>query len=455
MGTTKYKQVEISTVIINREARQRKTLENIDTLADSIKRLGLINPITVDKSLTLIAGERRLEACKALGLKTISVRFYEELDSNQIMLIEFEENAKREALSWQDQALAISKLHGLYKNLNQDWSMTKTGEAIGMTTPWISSNIAAAEEIAKGNKVIIESPTLKAANNILDRALTRAIDNELNNLMEIEDDKPRVEDGEERSVSPASPQMASPNKPPSKPRIDVVHSEFAGWAQSYNGRRFNLIHCDFPYGVNHQDSAQGGTASGRFTSYGDTEETYWNLCKELCLAIPKLATQSAHVMFWFSMKFYAETIAFIESKSDLALVMPQPLIWYKSDGKGIASDVNRRPRNVYETALLFSRGDRKILLPVDNVYACPTAKNRIHASEKPEPMLRHFFRMFVDESCEMLDPTCGAGSALRAADSLGAKRVLGIEMLEEFATEAQKSLSQSRALEKLSTNLGG
>jgi DNA modification methylase len=69
-------------------------------------------------------------------------------------------------------------------------------------------------------------------------------------------------------------------------------------------------------------------------------------------------------------------------------------------------------------------------------------------SEKPEPMLRHFFGMLVDENTVMLDPTCGSGSALRAAESLGAKYVLGLESNEEFADRAREALAQFRTLRK-------
>ena len=47
--------------------------------------------------------------------------------------------------------------------------------------------------------------------------------------------------------------------------------------------------------------------------------------------------------------------------------------------------------------------------------------------EKSQAMLEHFMRMVVDEGTRMLDPTCGSGSALRAADRLGAREVLGLE----------------------------
>jgi DNA modification methylase len=72
-------------------------------------------------------------------------------------------------------------------------------------------------------------------------------------------------------------------------------------------------------------------------------------------------------------------------------------------------------------------------------------------SEKPEPMLRHFFGMLVDENTILLDPTCGSGSALRAADSLGARAVLGLERNPEFAGLARDALTRMRALKKTET----
>jgi tRNA G10 N-methylase Trm11 len=65
-------------------------------------------------------------------------------------------------------------------------------------------------------------------------------------------------------------------------------------------------------------------------------------------------------------------------------------------------------------------------------------------------MLRHFFQMFVDENTSLLDPTAGSGSALRAAESLGAKRVLGLEVDQEYAKNANVAMRNFRNLRKVS-----
>ena len=58
------------------QPRSNFSEENIGELAESIKNLGIVQPITVRKvdndKFQLIAGERRLRASKKIGLKTIT-----------------------------------------------------------------------------------------------------------------------------------------------------------------------------------------------------------------------------------------------------------------------------------------------------------------------------------------------------------------------------------------------
>jgi tRNA G10 N-methylase Trm11 len=42
----------------------------------------------------------------------------------------------------------------------------------------------------------------------------------------------------------------------------------------------------------------------------------------------------------------------------------------------------------------------------------------------------------VDSSTSFLDPTCGSGSSVRAANGIGAARVVGIEANSQFAERA-------------------
>ena len=118
---------------------------------------------------------------------------------------------------------------------------------------------------------------------------------------------------------------------------------------------------------------------------------------------------------------------------------PFPLIWFKSDNTGILPDANRGPRRVYETAFFGARGDRKIVRATGNAVGAgsPPKGDKIHTSQKSRPMLEHFFRMIVDESTRMLDPTSGSGEAVAVAEALGAEWSQGLEINPDYALDAR------------------
>jgi len=231
-------------------------------------------------------------------------------------------------------------------------------------------------------------------------------------------------------------------KPHDHTQPSIIHARFEDWLTTYDGPKFNFVHCDFPYGIGFGCmDTQAGVTHER---YEDSFETYKHLIQTLFTALDSIITESCHVMFWFSMQSYQFTYKALSEGARLD-VDPYPIIWIKSDNVGILPDPSRGPRRIYETAFLCRRGDRKIVRAKSNAYAAPTT-GLIHPHEKPEPMLRHFFEMFVDGNTISLDPTCGGGSSLRAADSLGATCVVGVEQNEEFARLANIELEKARRL---------
>ncbi|MEA5580677.1 ParB N-terminal domain-containing protein [Nodularia harveyana UHCC-0300] len=72
--------------------------EKVKELQESIRTNGLLNPITVDKKLNLIAGLHRLTACKLLGLEAIECHIVNYENSDQSRLAEIDENLIRNEL---------------------------------------------------------------------------------------------------------------------------------------------------------------------------------------------------------------------------------------------------------------------------------------------------------------------------------------------------------------------
>lgn len=95
--------------------------EEIEELANSIKRHGLLQPILVRKTgdgYEIIAGERRWQACQSLGMETIPVRFWlaDDTEAFEAALVE---NIQRSDLN------PIEEAYG-YKRLMERKGMTQS-----------------------------------------------------------------------------------------------------------------------------------------------------------------------------------------------------------------------------------------------------------------------------------------------------------------------------------------
>lgn len=116
------KEVDINLIEPNREQPRKQFEEDsLLELAESMKRVGVLNPLIVKKRedyYEIIAGERRWRAAKIAGIKTLPIRIkqYTELERVEVSLIE---NLQREDLNPIEEAMAYKKLITEF-NLKQD-----------------------------------------------------------------------------------------------------------------------------------------------------------------------------------------------------------------------------------------------------------------------------------------------------------------------------------------------
>jgi len=439
--------VPISDIRVKRDERQRREVET-KSLESSIARIGLLQPIIITSELELRAGERRLTACKNLGHLDILCRFAEDLSPVESNIIELEENIKRTDLPWVDLVQAITKIHQLYRELNADQTISETAEQLSLSQNFISKCIILTSYL--GEERIREAKTMPDAYNVILRRQQRAAGDALQELLETPDLPPsQIAAMSESfdSLPEPMPGRYDPPLPPAEPppiipaEQSILLESFLDWAPRYRGPKFSFIHCDFPYGIEFASGPQGlGSES---SVYEDKPDLYFALLECLCQNIDRLMSVSGHLMFWYSAKHIDATRDIFRRRAPSLGFHLHPLVWVKSDGAGIASDPRMGPRHTYETALFANRGRRQIVRVVADSYSSPTDK-RLHVSTKPAPMLKHFMAMIVDETTSMLDPTCGSGAALRAAESLGAKHVLGLEIDPVSAELARTALKQER-----------
>ena len=75
--------------------RVRKDLGDLETLKDSLRRYGLLSPITINTKNELVAGQRRLESAKQLGWTSITANVVDAEDKIGQLEMELEENTQR------------------------------------------------------------------------------------------------------------------------------------------------------------------------------------------------------------------------------------------------------------------------------------------------------------------------------------------------------------------------
>ena len=110
--------IETDKVIPNgNQPREHFDTESIRALSDSIRKNGIIQPLTVrrrnDGRYELIAGERRLRAAKMANLKGVPCIIME-IDDRSSAMFALIENIQRQELNFVEEARAIQRLSTIY-----------------------------------------------------------------------------------------------------------------------------------------------------------------------------------------------------------------------------------------------------------------------------------------------------------------------------------------------------
>jgi len=137
LSNVEIKDVKIALINLS-QSNTRKDLAagmedaSLDDLANSIREKGLLNPIIVQKkdngTYELIAGQRRLLACKKLGWDSIPAIIRERMDDTDATILSLIENVHRADMSPMDKAKAYQKIYEKYKN--HDKVAKETGVSI-------------------------------------------------------------------------------------------------------------------------------------------------------------------------------------------------------------------------------------------------------------------------------------------------------------------------------------
>lgn len=130
-GSSSINEVPLSQIHANPDQPRRDfDEESLRELSDSIREIGIIQPITLRKinegNYQIIAGERRFRATELTGLKTIPA-YVRTADDENVMEMALIENIQREDLNAMEIALACQNLLEVY-NMTQEQLSKRIGK---------------------------------------------------------------------------------------------------------------------------------------------------------------------------------------------------------------------------------------------------------------------------------------------------------------------------------------
>lgn len=157
-GSSSINEIVLSSIVPNpNQPRRDFDEEALQELADSIREIGIIQPITLrdmgDGTYTIIAGERRWRASKLAGLQTVPA-YIRTVDDENMMEMALVENIQREDLNSLEVALAYQHLMEQY-GLTQERLSEKVGKNRATVTNYLRLlKLPAAIQMALKDKVI-------------------------------------------------------------------------------------------------------------------------------------------------------------------------------------------------------------------------------------------------------------------------------------------------------------
>jgi ParB family chromosome partitioning protein len=182
-GESGITQVPIDSIQRNpRQPREKFDLEELENLATSIREHGVIQPLIVspgkNEIYTLIAGERRLQAARKAGLKTVPVVIRHATDQ-QFLELALIENVQRADLNAIEEAEAYQHLAKEFR-LSHETIASRVGKsrvAVTNTLRLLEASAPVKQALVDGRitaghaRAMLALPSAKAQENLLNQVM--------------------------------------------------------------------------------------------------------------------------------------------------------------------------------------------------------------------------------------------------------------------------------------------
>lgn len=409
----------------------------VDAMIQSMKEVGQLQPILVDKDMNLTAGLHRLEACRKLGR---DVWFATEEEGSLILdnpllrrMAEYQENFRRKEFSPAEKNMAIAEIDRLMREIvgskqagpgvsTGEWTQTDTAKKIGVKSHrTVSDAIAITKAIERGVPGVKEAKTTQEAIGIVKKTVRLEAAVELAKRRHGDEDSeiqdPFVYFSERLLLGNCLDKMkALPNgmcslfitDPPWKIGIDKATAD---------------------YGSSQQKATE---------TYDDSSDTIIPLVKNVIEQMARVGKPDCYVLMFCGIVHFNDLLDCFRSHG--FQVYNKPLVWVKTsggDGSGLCSSKSPAPTmwpaSATDFMILARKGNATLAqLHKGDAFLQPPIKtvDRVHQAQKPIALMEEIIARFYHPGTNpvLIDLFAGSGSTLVAARRIGIKQYFGYEL---------------------------
>lgn len=369
----------------------------------------------------LVAGERRLRAISdiyALGdtithdslpVPTGEIPYVDlgELDELAREEAEFDENTKRENLSWQEEAAAVQRLAA---------ARAKAG-GVETLSPDIVREVArtaipAAKDLPTGHLGVHQENTRRqiiVAAHLNDPEVKGAKDaNEAFKILKRKEDaKRRVELAAEVGKTYTA-----------ETAHQVLNEDSLAWMAACPAEQFDVILTDPPYGINADEFGDSGGKAAGAHFYEDSYENWKKIAEALAKEGFRITKPQAHLYAFCDITRFEEFKSILEDEGWNCF--RTPIIWHKPNGSRTPW-VDFGPQRKYEIILYANKGRKPVTRIYPDLVSYPADENLGHQAQKPVGLFLDLLRRSVAPGDKVLDPFAGSCPALEAGQELKTK----------------------------------
>lgn len=410
--------------------------EEVKLMADSIKQIGQLQPIVVDKDMNLTVGRHRLEACRILNRDV----WYDTEENARLILdnplmrriAEYQENFRRRNFTQDESNKAIAEIDRLMREVHgskstgpsggDGWTQADTAKKLGFkSVSSVSEAIKVSKAIDAGIPGVADAKTTKEALTIV-KKLTRL--------------EAAGELAKRRAAAGSTGEIEDPFKYFGD---KLILGDCLEKMKELPSNICNFFITDPPFGIELDQliASRRESTDKSLGVYSDNETDILSLTKGVISEIARVGKDTCAVVmfcgvqFWHILKTHFEDIGF--------KVHIKPLIWVKANTDPFRLTTGRTmnpafsPGSSYEAMIYARRGDVVLAKQgLSDVFVHQTVHgdSKCHIAQKPIPLMEEIIARFYHPATNplLIDPFAGSGSTLIAAHRIGLKLFFGYEL---------------------------